>query len=386
MIKDIVRKMMVSLHNLVEYASNLGVTSHHIRGAANTHLVGILWWNCFAGRSGDWQKLKAAHVVSQLVTKGLDFIEFTEYKTAKFYGDLGKWVPAGTVAAILKYMQLPGDDAGDSGKFLRAARGAEVPIATCLKRVGLLYSPDYQAPGVNLIRKLFHTKLMDMTNNDEIIKLISRVDRHSEGVAARVYVTKDPEGDAKLGELLFKAVLGEPVPWPSEGELRAGSVADDLLVAQAWRIEKMPEFDEVDDIPEVEIFNSETTLQPIPLHDMGGAAASGDSILPYTMDADAVLGPEEQDAAGGEGEGEGEAEIVVREPETKRGRKTIFTPEQKKWIIDSHRSVYGAAATNVAPNIFLREILKEGLDSGALPPEATTDKVRNVIRGACREA
>ena len=384
---------MVSLDRIVERALKRGATSSRMRSGANTNLVGILWWNCFAGRSDDWQKLKAADVHRQLFVQGKNFIEFLEYKTARYYGDLGKWVPGGTAAAIKRYMQLPADDARDTDQFLKPARGADVPIATCLKRVGLRHTPYHQAPGVNIVRKLFHTKLMDMTNNDSVLELISRVDRHSEGVAATVHATKDPEGDAKLGEILFNAVLGEPVPWPSEGELRLQAAAGDRLLAEIMRIEAMPEAGYDDDIPEFEVYNNETTVQLPPLADASAADASpsggGGEVVPFVQAAGADSDTEEYadgaapDAAAAGDEAWPEVETGTDPQPAKRGRMSRCSPKAKRWSVAKNLSSFGEEF--VAPHVCLKNILDEGIACEILPRDANVETVSEATRPRLRK-
>ena len=89
-----------------------------------------------------------------------------------------------------------------------------------LKRFGEKFLPDCpQKPTVNLMRKWYHTKLMTMSKTeDQLYKLMERIDAHTQGVAAKHYVLKNPEHDASLAKILVHEVLGEPVPWPKEME------------------------------------------------------------------------------------------------------------------------------------------------------------------------
>ena len=66
-----------------------------------------------------------------------------------------------------------------------------------------------------------------MSRQGEALNLLKKVDAHSEQVALRVYTVSSVADDAKLGELLYRQVFGDPVPWP---ELDADHV-DEVLLA-----------------------------------------------------------------------------------------------------------------------------------------------------------
>ena len=67
-----------------------------------------------------------------------------------------------------------------------------------LKKWGEVYTPDHQVPGATLMRKYFHTKLMDSDFRDKALQLISEMDGHSKSVAGTHYVTSNPSADAKV--------------------------------------------------------------------------------------------------------------------------------------------------------------------------------------------
>ena len=62
-----------------------------LKGAINTCLIGILFLNSFAGRCGELEKICLEEVETQLNEVGRWFIEFCDYKTARYYGELGKF-------------------------------------------------------------------------------------------------------------------------------------------------------------------------------------------------------------------------------------------------------------------------------------------------------
>ena len=77
-------------------------------------------------------------------------------------------------------------------------------MARHLKRFGLLNFQGHDAPNSNLIRKMFHTKLLHLTQQGKAWGFFERVDAHSASVAEKVYATSTPASDAKLGSILYE--------------------------------------------------------------------------------------------------------------------------------------------------------------------------------------
>ena len=78
------------------------------RAVANMNIVGIIFFNGFAGRCLEWSLLSLQHVVDQTI-KGLDYVVCRNHKTSCVYGVLAKWLAPGTVAAMECYAGLPRD-------------------------------------------------------------------------------------------------------------------------------------------------------------------------------------------------------------------------------------------------------------------------------------
>ena len=186
--------------------------------AANACMVGVWYFNGFMGRSGEVQRLPLDHVRAQL-SEGKEYLICPDHKTAKVYGDLAKYLFPGTIKAMQAYMGLHAVYPGEQTFMIASEPGKIASIATSLKKFAVTYfhqlsSLDY--PHVNLIRKMYHTVLMRLTRNPIVLNLLSKVDAHSPGIAAKVYVTRTPKDDAALGKILFETVVGEPVAWPEK--------------------------------------------------------------------------------------------------------------------------------------------------------------------------
>ena len=87
-----------------------------------------------------------------------------------------------------------------------------------MKRFGEIQWPTYPAPACNVVRKVFHARLKKMSHQHKVWNLFSKVAAHSEEVASKIYGVSTAEDDVKLGNILFQAVLDDPVPWPTEVE------------------------------------------------------------------------------------------------------------------------------------------------------------------------
>jgi hypothetical protein len=152
------------------------------------------------------------HVEDQYA-KGSDCLLCSEYKTSSCYGDLAKFIPAGSWRAFEVFNKLP----KQSGRFLDPPSGADlVPFSSYLHRFGCLHFRVDNPPDATLIRKMFHSVILRMSKEKEILKLMTKVDAHSAKVAKQVYTIMSAEADAELGKIVFEHIFGEPVPWPSE--------------------------------------------------------------------------------------------------------------------------------------------------------------------------
>ena len=208
-----VKAAMVDLHLMSRQSGPTDST----KAAANIAIIGILYLNGFAGRSGEWQIMKKAYVLEQL-DAGADHLIWSNHKTAKVYGDLAKWIAPGTATAIRVYLGLDGKVSNLLFEPVRATT-QHACVNYCLRRFGEVYFPGREAPACNLIRKMFHTSLMQMSQQGKVLDLLSKVDAHSKRVAKDVYTCATPGDDAQLGKILFEQVMKDPVPWPTTEEL-----------------------------------------------------------------------------------------------------------------------------------------------------------------------
>ena len=227
-IQTAVKQAMVELFAIVEdYKKNQKVSPEQHR-AAITAIIGIIFYNGFAGRSGDWEKLELQQIIDML-DQALEYLMVIKHKTKDTYGDLAKYLFEGTRMACKYFTMLP---AHSSGLFLG---GASVPYH--LKRFAAQYLPKFAPPNSNLIRKLFHTILLRMCNRGECFNLLSKVDAHSPTVAAEIYTTLTFEDDAALSKLLFETTFGQAVAWPDAIEL--ASLCVPSLLAQLTNLQPM---------------------------------------------------------------------------------------------------------------------------------------------------
>lgn len=230
-VKAAVHQAMLDLACISLDAQATGAISHGDKVRANACMVGIIYYNSFAGRSGEWEAMKKQHVLDQIAA-GKEFLVCDEHKTSETYGELAKYVPAGSMQAMKVYLNLPGKE---SDLFLEPASSASnhISVSQFLRRFALTYLPAHEAANCNLIRKQFHTLLNRKAMEGSCMDLLSKVDAHSKAVAQKTYTTKTAEDDSKLGKLLFEGLYGEPVHWPSEEEISMAHASDRQHLALA---------------------------------------------------------------------------------------------------------------------------------------------------------
>jgi hypothetical protein len=80
------RKAMLDLQSIAAYATNSPM-SEHLKHAATTAIVTIIYLNGFAGRSFEWNNAKKVDVFKQL-DAGKNWIACKYHKTFKHYGEV----------------------------------------------------------------------------------------------------------------------------------------------------------------------------------------------------------------------------------------------------------------------------------------------------------
>jgi len=97
LIKEQVRIAMATLYLIDKHCrdNNLKRLTLRLSIEALTACVGIIHYNSFAGRCGEWEIMKREHVQDQL-SKGSTFLLCDVHKTAGTYGAVAKYVPPGS--------------------------------------------------------------------------------------------------------------------------------------------------------------------------------------------------------------------------------------------------------------------------------------------------
>ena len=256
-----VHEAMLSLRCIAEHYKDKPELPSAAQARANADLVGIVYCNGFAGRCMEWSTLPMAHF-EHAVANNLDFVVCPKHKTMHHHGHLAKWLAPGTLAAMRCYSNLPRREGVTTFFHSVGARTAEVNIPGALLNFSKTYlppPPEFTRPGVNLLRKWYHTHLMNLTKTeDALLDVMKRIDAHSNDVAKRHYVLRDPQQDAKLAQLLVFAVLGQTVQWPEHHPL------DDAQVEAQSRLP------DIVDGPDVEDDAEEIDLEYFPGADFFG--------------------------------------------------------------------------------------------------------------------
>jgi hypothetical protein len=173
---------------------------------AATALVGVIFYNSFAGRSGEWELMQRSHVKDHL-DKHNTFLLCPQHKTVATYGTLAKHIPAGSWHAFRLYLDLPGKR---TDRFIEppTATSTQASVAGLLKRFGVIAFKTEDPPNSNLIRKMFHSCLLRISRDKEAMRFMEKVDAHSEHIARKVYAITTPEDDSKLAHMLYTEVFG----------------------------------------------------------------------------------------------------------------------------------------------------------------------------------
>ena len=213
-IKEAVKQAMVDLQYLVHNYDG----TFRMLAKLNRLIIGIIHFNDFAGRSLEWQKLKAAHVHEQF-DDGKHVLVCEESKTAETYGDVGKHLCPGTKAAMQCYdSAFTTEFERQSPLFFQACSGNKISLSYYLKKFGLEFFPGLPTINSNLVRKQFHSVVDAHAARNKCFQMMEGYDKHGKQTMIRTYICKSAEQDAEYGEYIFKEVYGDPVEWPTEEE------------------------------------------------------------------------------------------------------------------------------------------------------------------------
>jgi hypothetical protein len=403
---------------MVHLASIANVTADgvdvQLKRAATTAMVGIIHYNGFAGRSGEWENMKRAHVEEQLKA-GANHLVCHAHKTFDTYGALAKHIFPGTQQAMGVYVGLPGKR---SDLFLEPPKqeSHKVSISQHLKRFGAVYFPECMAPNSNLIRKQFHTQLLRTSRENQCMELMKKVDAHSAEVAKKVYCTTTAADDAKLGQMLYEQIFGESVPWPSHEELEAqklsnaqlmqlhkggevGLDADEDCEGDSEHEDDAPEDVEVEEQGPIAVpgdgimYGDDTPLSalkksavepsmPKSSPSSGGAVSNASSSSGKKRDANEAGGaPDARDTTQENVDNlfSGKQVANTGDLPSKRGRvHRLLTDGQKKYIVDECAAFCGSLA--VPPTCFFPDLKAKGVAAGVLFEENSAEGMRSFMR------
>ena len=219
-LQSAVRQAYIILQALSTKFAGLDTMPPCARAVANACIAGAVLLDTFMGRSMEWEILTHEHLAAQL-DAGRDVIVCAEHKTFRRYGELAKYLSPGLVEALKAYTALP-RPAVDGYFFLPAQGGTKMCFHACLRTFCKKFLPaDKTFPTVNLIRKWFHSELMNLSSTKvKLMELMTLIDAHSKTVQNRHYILMQPEGEVKIAKMLVNLLLGETVQWPSAEEAK----------------------------------------------------------------------------------------------------------------------------------------------------------------------
>ena len=111
------------------------------------------------------------------------------HKTARVYGDLARWLAPGTVQAMQCDACLPRDEIITTFLVPPTVNSDQVQIPEVLLRFSKKFFPeDRTRPTVNLLRKWYHTELLNMTEtHDALLRLMQKSDGQSASTGRNHY-------------------------------------------------------------------------------------------------------------------------------------------------------------------------------------------------------
>ena len=206
--KAAVHKAMLDLAVLASVAAETNHMGHKEKFSANVALAGILIYGTCAGRSSEWHRMDREKV-QKTIEEGDEIILVSKHKTAKCYGQVAKWLPPGLRRAILVYCKLPNKT---SRKLFEPANVSQpstfkhFTFGPALKAFGKRYTPSYEYPRTNLIRKMFHSVLMNFSKEGNFMEEIYKADGHSADMGVRTYALANITQSAALAKRLYTTV------------------------------------------------------------------------------------------------------------------------------------------------------------------------------------
>lgn len=339
---------------------------------AVTAIVGIINFNAFPGRSGEWSMMLRSHVEEQLANNA-NYLMCNKHKTASTYGALAKHVPKGSFEAFRLFVALPGKS---TELFLEppGQQATKVCMASLLRRFGSIAFGGSDPPNSNLIRKMYHTALLRMSREGDAMRLMQRVDAHSAAVARKVYAISTPADDAALANMLFEEIMGPHVEFPSPEEIDDMDITIESIESTGKKFAFDPIDGEDDDDGDEEEYllyvsqdgSPEMSQNFVPLCDVTMPLDGP----PALMDEPEMMAVVPADVA----------ELAVMVPEVPaKPDKHLFTEEEKKYLFD--KAPKDSKGCVILPDRgFILATIEEGKANGNLDAAVTYQGTRSFFR------
>lgn len=222
--KNAVRNAMCVLLQLRRlYAQGSHPVDEGVHYAATVCVIGIIALNTYLGRKREWEHLERDHYLTE-IRMNHDWFSTSMHKTFQTYGTLGKWMPPGTRKAMEAYDAFY-RDVWHTKYFFNPPNytGRPINLPTILRAFSnTFFQPSAkdkkpQRLQVNLLRKFFHTELVE-SDEEKLMNLLKAADPHATLTMRKHYILTGPEHHAKMARRLYTAVMGEPIEWPDEND------------------------------------------------------------------------------------------------------------------------------------------------------------------------
>jgi hypothetical protein len=357
---------MIDLALIVDKYNNLRTMPARERVAATALILFIIYNNGLAGRPMEWSTFPRADALEQLA-KHPTWVKMSQFKTAKFYGEVGKAIAPGTLQAIKAFATLPTVD-GNANDLLfpvtpeaskitwrhRKRKGVHtIGVNNALRAGFRKYLPGYPLLSPTNLRKM----IMSKTRTNELSfdwQVLSLLDTHSEQVALSHYDLSqmNPEELAKQGQRLFLKYMTTPAEWPSAEAIAASGRTAAEVTKRSYKFTS-----EVEDTPDLAAtkvsdvgMDAELPAESAPGANIGAPSTPIDSrrSRPTHLPSSVKVAPP---AAG-----------------VQRTYKH-FTKEEVQWIVEQHAALPQHSDGQIdrpADKPILKALIQKGVTSGEL--------------------
>jgi hypothetical protein len=213
--RQVCKQAMFDMEYLWQHTHGLDNLTIGQKAAAITISFGLMYMNGKPGRCGEWKKIKMSGATAAWVDGGSDWVAADDHKTAKRRGASIKVLAPGTLAALKRYMSLPGM-ATQEYLFQAPRAGGGETVARYIQKFDQIYFGRICHFGSNLFRKKRANKRKEDAEKNAR-ELGAWEDGHALGTEEANYIAMPHRKKADIARKSMMLEI-EPVEWPTAEE------------------------------------------------------------------------------------------------------------------------------------------------------------------------